>query len=149
MSSEPIHARALELPYELTAKLTQICGHWRAVALATPELWSSLLLEFQPNAYAGIPMMFNPEAEPLPANTCDLFNLWLVRAAGYPLFITVTGRGGLSGMADVFRSMAAHSARWGRIELDVTADFLAFNDIPGPFPLFCSLAIRLSDVDDH
>ncbi|KAJ7112669.1 hypothetical protein C8R44DRAFT_932586 [Mycena epipterygia] len=146
----PAHRRVRPDRSRAPPQLTQICGHWRAVALATPELWSSLLLKFQPNGYAGIPTMFNSEAEPLPDNTCDLFNLWLTRAAGYPLSITVIGRDELAGISEnVFRSMAVHSARWGRIELDVTkADFLAFNDIPGPFPLLRSLAIRLTDVDE-
>ncbi|KAJ7939520.1 hypothetical protein B0H13DRAFT_1587148, partial [Mycena leptocephala] len=88
---------ALKLPYELTAKIfsyclparrvrpdltkaplqvAQICGHWRAIALATPELWSSVLLEFWGNNYSG-------------DDICDFFNLWLIRAADYPLSITI------------------------------------------------------------
>ncbi|KAJ7112674.1 hypothetical protein C8R44DRAFT_882431 [Mycena epipterygia] len=101
MSSEPIHAPALELPYELTAKIFVYCLQFTNVGrptLATLELWSSLLLEFQSNAYAGVPTMFNSEA-PLPDNTCDLFNLWLARAASYPLSITVICRDGLAGMS--------------------------------------------------
>ncbi|KAJ7845505.1 hypothetical protein B0H14DRAFT_2224682, partial [Mycena olivaceomarginata] len=57
-------------------QVAQICGHWRAIALATPELWSSVLLEFRENNYSG-------------DDICDFFNLWLTCAGDYPLSITI------------------------------------------------------------
>ncbi|KAJ7112481.1 hypothetical protein C8R44DRAFT_882251 [Mycena epipterygia] len=44
--------------------------------------------------------------------------------------------------------IAMHSTHWARIELQVGKDdFLAFNNIPDPFPVLRSLVIRLTDCD--
>jgi hypothetical protein len=167
-------APVLELPYELTSKifvhclpvhrrvrpqrqrapllLAQICSHWRAVALTTPELWSSIYLEFVGNNYEGLSTMFDPDVEPDVDHTCDLVELWLARAAGYPLSITLICRRRNFWLPDVrlppdiLSVIAAHSAHWRRIELQIsTQDLDDFNEIPGPFPVLRSFAVQLTN----
>ncbi|KAJ7817975.1 hypothetical protein B0H14DRAFT_3148003 [Mycena olivaceomarginata] len=131
---------ALKLPYELTAKIfsyclpihrrvrpdqtkaslqvAQICGHWRAIALATPELWSSVLLEFGENNCSG-------------DDICEFFNLWFTRAVDYPLSITIFCRESSVGVPK---------------RLLEVMDFLVFNNIRGPFPILRSLSIAVRDL---
>ncbi|KAJ7138396.1 hypothetical protein C8R44DRAFT_976121 [Mycena epipterygia] len=162
---------ALELPYELTSQifihclplhrrvrpgrkraplqLAQICGQWRAVALATPELWSSIYLEFPTGGpYDGIPMLLGiPSVEPVQDHTCDLLELWLARAADYPLSITLICPDRHTRLPErLLDLVAVSSAHWARVELQVSiADFLHFDRIQGPFPSLRSLGIRITD----
>ncbi|KAJ7669758.1 hypothetical protein B0H17DRAFT_1335698 [Mycena rosella] len=149
------YAPALELPYELTSQILINClpftavsvqtEKWRAVALATRELWSSIHLEFRAgDPYNGIPTLFAlADAEPVEDHTCDLLEWWLTRAANYPVSITLDGSVGLP--EGVLAILGMHSARWRRIEIKVTKqELLEFNTIPGPFPSLRALAIRLT-----
>ncbi|KAJ6583500.1 hypothetical protein DFH09DRAFT_1360132 [Mycena vulgaris] len=164
-----IASPVFELPYELTSKifiyclplhrrvrpcqnrapllLAQICSQWRAVALRTPELWSSIYLGQPENPYNGLFYLLYPDADPAPDPTCDLLELWLSRTAGYPLSITLMCRSQPVGLAQkLFAAIAVYSAQWRRIELELTtADFFDFNKIEGPFPSLLSLAIQLTD----
>ncbi|KAJ7902995.1 hypothetical protein B0H13DRAFT_2513053 [Mycena leptocephala] len=132
----PFHRRVRPEPTQAPLQLSQICNHWRAVALATPELWSSILLEF-PNA------TFSPDADPIPDHRCDLFDLWLTRAGNYPLSITtILPDPGSCVPEKFFNLMAGHSHHWGRIELEMAErDLVNLNKIRGPFPMLHSFAI--------
>jgi hypothetical protein len=90
---------ALELPFELISRifilclplrrrvrphrnraplnLAGICSQWRAVAIATPQLWTSIYLNFYGrDAYDGIPILFGQSpAEPLEDQTAALGSL--------------------------------------------------------------------------
>ncbi|KAF7336269.1 hypothetical protein MVEN_02175200 [Mycena venus] len=129
--------------------VAQICSYWRAVALATPELWTSIYLEFPQvaAAYDGFPMLFGvPGAEPIEDHTAALLELWFNRAAGYPLSISLICSRGTSLPPSLLAVIAAHFNHWGRIELAVpNTDFLQFNACPGPFPLLRSLSIQITD----
>ncbi|KAJ7141928.1 hypothetical protein C8R43DRAFT_586076 [Mycena crocata] len=160
---------ALDLPYELTSdiflrclpshrrirpgrklaplQLSQICSQWRAVALATPELWSSIYLEFTPQVpYDAIPWLFNEREAGMAVDyTCDLVELWLARSATFPLSITLLCRGeGIRLPPKLLLTISKHCAHWDRLELAVTPpDLRDFNEISGPFPLLRSLAVCL------
>ncbi|KAJ7197805.1 hypothetical protein GGX14DRAFT_667639 [Mycena pura] len=164
---------ALELPYELISKIflnclprsrrviphprraplhvSQICAQWRTVAIATPELWSSVYLEFlDAKAYYGIPILFGvPGAEAVDSDhhTADLLDLWFTRAGHYPLSISLICSKVCNELPKgVLGVLSAHSQHWGRVELQVPmTDFLVFNLITGPFPLLQSVGIRIMD----
>ncbi|KAJ6507575.1 hypothetical protein DFH09DRAFT_277392, partial [Mycena vulgaris] len=110
---EELQGPALTLPYELASKifidtlplhrrvrpgrkraplqLAQVCSQWRAVALGTPELWSSIYLEFPTGGpYDGLPILFGlPDAEPVVDHTGELLELWLTRAANHTVSVTL------------------------------------------------------------
>ncbi|KAJ6548646.1 hypothetical protein B0H19DRAFT_1299525 [Mycena capillaripes] len=161
---------ALELPYELTSSifnyclplrrrvqphrnraplhLAQICSQWRAVALGTPHLWSSIYLEFYENrAYDGIPVLLGElDANSSEDHTPALLDLWFTRAAGYPLSISLICSKHIYLSQALLGVLAAHAAHWGRIELAISmVDFLQLNETSGPFPLLQSLAIQITD----
>ncbi|KAJ6553186.1 hypothetical protein B0H19DRAFT_1155885 [Mycena capillaripes] len=170
-TEEGIRLSTLELPYELVSRifiyclplrrrvrphrnrvplnLAGVCSQWRAVALTTPQLWASIYIEFGKivTAFDGFPMLFGvPDAEPVEDHTVALLDLWFTRSAHYPLSISLICSSNVSLPPGVSTVMAAHSARWGRIELAITtADFLEFNKSTGPFPSLESLSIQITD----
>nr|GAT57122.1 predicted protein [Mycena chlorophos] len=81
----PVHGRVR--PSKKTAPwiLTQVCSHWRAVALSTAELWASLDLELsrQRDLQTGNRVVvLKPGCE-------RIWNLWLSRAGSRPLSLTL------------------------------------------------------------
>ncbi|KAJ7112501.1 hypothetical protein C8R44DRAFT_882272 [Mycena epipterygia] len=145
----PLHRRVPPTRKRAPLQLAQICSQWRAVVLSTPNLWSSIYLEFPAGGpYDGIPILLGiPGAEAVQDHTRDLLKLWLTRAADYPLSITLRCVGKHTrlpgGLLDV---IAQHSAHWARIELKLAkADFLDFNRISGPFPALRTLGISITD----
>ncbi|KAJ7513062.1 hypothetical protein B0H11DRAFT_1843511 [Mycena galericulata] len=170
-SCKPVYSPALALPYELTSqifvhclplhrrirpcrgsvpmRLSQICGQWRDVALSTFQLWSSVHLNLAPRPqYDGISTLFDGiDPELVFDHTHDVLELWFTRAAGHPLSITIIcAELGAGVPPEIMDLIAAHSANWGRVELQVTdADFQTFSAIPGPFPLLRSLAIQRTE----
>ncbi|KAF8208043.1 hypothetical protein K438DRAFT_1961556 [Mycena galopus ATCC 62051] len=162
---------ALELPFELISKifisclplrrrvrphrnraplnLASICGQWRAVAIATPELWASVNLDFYGrDAYDGIPILFgSADVEPPEDHTIDLVGLWFTRAAGQPLSISLICFYNHSLPDNLLTTVANFSHQWGRVELGITmTDFLVFNEVVGPFPSLRSLSIQVTDT---
>ncbi|KAJ7096940.1 hypothetical protein C8R44DRAFT_683678 [Mycena epipterygia] len=140
----PIRRRVRPDPKRAPLLLAQICSQWRAVALADPGLWSSIYLEF----INSIPKTAKiPDAEPIRNRICEMLDLWLTRAAGHPLSITlICADPYMRFPENVIATVAACSSTWGRIELVLPeADLLDFNEIAGPFPLLQSLAIRISN----
>ncbi|KAK7020393.1 hypothetical protein R3P38DRAFT_3549605, partial [Favolaschia claudopus] len=72
---------------------------------------------------------------------------WFTRASGRPLSISLICAWRVplpDGLLDV---MAAYHEHWARIELAISSeDFLAFNNIAGPFPLLSTLSITIIDA---
>ncbi|KAJ7187195.1 hypothetical protein C8R46DRAFT_879945, partial [Mycena filopes] len=66
----PSHGRVRPSPQTAPLLLAQVCGHWREVALATTELWSSFDLA---SAYPG---------------SFRLLESWISRAKRSPLSLT-------------------------------------------------------------
>ncbi|KAF7354377.1 F-box domain-containing protein [Mycena venus] len=161
---------ALELPYELISdifisclplrrrvrphrnraplNLASICGQWRSVAITTPQLWTSIYLNFDgKDGYDGIPLLFGfPDAELLAGRTAALMDLWFTRAAGHPLSISLICTQYHSLPNDVLTIIQRYYTQWGRVELAIPiADFLVFNQVAGPFSSLASLSLRITD----
>ncbi|KAJ7208321.1 hypothetical protein GGX14DRAFT_634029 [Mycena pura] len=69
----PHHGRVRPSPRSAPLVLTQICGRWRAIALSTGELWTSL----------------DVTANVLRPGRDDLLKTWFSRAKRYPLSWTI------------------------------------------------------------
>ncbi|KAK7036281.1 F-box domain-containing protein [Favolaschia claudopus] len=148
MTSDSNPIAALLLPFELVSAifilclpLPSVCAQWHAVALATPELWTSIYLTFSgQDAYDGIPVLFGCD------HAADLMDLWFTRAAGHPISISLTCAKHHSLPKRVLETLVKYRDQWGRIELRVSSsDFLAFNEITGPFSSLTSLRIEVTD----
>ncbi|KAJ6536029.1 hypothetical protein B0H19DRAFT_1182711 [Mycena capillaripes] len=129
--------------------LAQVCRHWRAVALATPQLWCSIFFEFYPDPpYAGLGSLYGYE---LPTHsTTALVDLWLSRSSGHPLSVTLHcdwWAGLPHGLMDILK---ARSTQWERMEVVLPRkDMLELNSVPGPFPCLRILAIEVNQSLPH
>ncbi|KAJ7736877.1 hypothetical protein B0H16DRAFT_110737 [Mycena metata] len=145
----PAHRRVRPDPSRAPLLLAQICSGWRTVALTTPKLWASIYLEFPVgDPCDGIPVLLGIPDRPKD-HTCELLELWLSRATGHPISLTIIC-GAAAMPSDVLDAIAANSTRCGRLELALTMrDLLRFNEMAlGPFPRLRSLGIRVTDKSD-
>ncbi|KAJ7138570.1 hypothetical protein C8R46DRAFT_609649 [Mycena filopes] len=133
--------------------LTQVCSRWRSIALATPQLWTSIHLElsYGSSSFDGIATLFGDD--PVDASTASLLELWFARAGGHALSISLICSKGTFLDSLTFAVLAAYCSQWGRLELAVEeSDFRRFNESVGPFPLLQSLSLQLLDsilMDPH
>ncbi|KAJ6504723.1 hypothetical protein C8R47DRAFT_156240 [Mycena vitilis] len=104
--------------------LGRICSQWRAIALSTPRLWSSIHI-----------------AEPqdsLPPHVRDgclqLVKVWLARSGGLPLSISFHRIPSHSPISPVFGTVMSFSPRWKHLSLtgpvDKTGIELSRTDVP-------------------
>ncbi|KAJ7211624.1 hypothetical protein GGX14DRAFT_623212 [Mycena pura] len=134
------HGRVRPNPKTGPLLVTQICRHWRAVALLFPALWASIVLDFD-----------EWTAETVISQQIALARLWLSRASRSPLSITINGpmhgRRLPAGLIDLIKSS---SAQWGRLELSISApDVLELCEVAGPFPHLQVVAIQIPNHFDE
>ncbi|KAF7358458.1 F-box domain-containing protein [Mycena venus] len=143
----PSNGRVRPSPQAAPLLLAQVCREWRAVALASPQLWSSIFLEFPGSSnYDGLASLFGYEATASVDPTTALVDLWFSRARGYPLSVTLRCcKDGIRlplGLVAVLKTM---STQWERLELMLSRiDFLELTSVSGPFPCLRYLAIGLT-----
>ncbi|KAJ7509084.1 hypothetical protein B0H11DRAFT_1362799 [Mycena galericulata] len=102
--------------------LSSVCGYWRAVALSTRPLWTSL--QFRPTA-----------------TSVSLLQIWLPRSGNLSLSIHMTYESTLdpSTACRIISTLRAHASRWERIRLFFPR--LQSTALSGPFPRLRELAI--------
>ncbi|KAK6981527.1 F-box domain-containing protein [Favolaschia claudopus] len=135
----PLHRRVRAHPNKAPLNLASICTQWRTIALGTPELWASIFLEFS-DSYGYDSSQTDSVVAAL------TMALWFTRASDHPLSISLLCSPETNLPHDLLTQMVAYKRQWGRLELIISAaDFLVFNEIPGPFPLLSSLLIQVAD----
>lgn len=142
----PSDGRVRPNPEEIPLLLIQICRRWRAVALATPELWSSIFFEFTGGvSYDGLSSLFAYDIPPTFHSTTALVDLWFSRSCGYSLSITLRCENGARLPHGLMGVLNTRSLQWERLELNLSrVDFF----VSGSFPCLRSLAMDV-DADLH
>ncbi|KAK7036308.1 hypothetical protein R3P38DRAFT_3485262 [Favolaschia claudopus] len=136
----PLHRRVRAHPNRTPLNLASICTQWRVIALETPELWASIFLEFS-DSYGDD----SSQTDSVAIAALTMMALWFTRASDHPLSISLLCSPETDLPRDLLTQMVAYKHQWGRLELIISAaDFLAFNEIPGPFPLLSSLHIQVA-----
>ncbi|KAJ6589947.1 hypothetical protein DFH09DRAFT_1358996 [Mycena vulgaris] len=106
--------------------LTQICSDWRDIALDTPELWQSIVVD-RSTGYVNPAMV----------------RLWMSRAKNHPRDISFATQDPKRGTEFLVESME-HSQQWRDVELCLPLE--SFSDLAahhGPFPFLRSLSLSL------
>ncbi|KAJ7167870.1 hypothetical protein C8R46DRAFT_1350785 [Mycena filopes] len=112
----PAKAQEQQHLHTLTAPLllTRVCGTWRAIALRTPELWSSVFFE-----HCNIPAGLLP-------SKVQMLEYWLARGAAHPLTLRLHYR---QPCALLVPLLSAQSTRWEDVDLFLhPATLAAFNN---------------------
>ncbi|KAF8150380.1 hypothetical protein K438DRAFT_2027209 [Mycena galopus ATCC 62051] len=108
--------------------LTQICRHWRQIAVATPELWRAI--SFDKDHVVSL------------EEQLDLYHIWLARSRSYPLSIKFGGFRD-EDAEEVLKAIAPHRARWEYLDVELAASDT--HAVGGPMPLLRHLGLTVYD----
>ncbi|KAJ7479746.1 hypothetical protein FB451DRAFT_1171846 [Mycena latifolia] len=107
--------------------LCRICRQWRQIALSTPTLWRSILVN-------------DTESE----DQLDLLKMWLARSGDCPLAISITGGTAASLSSQYLQSAVVHCKQWDRVEIVVPLAELHL--IQGEMPLLRDLTFGPTEL---
>ncbi|KAJ7641921.1 hypothetical protein FB45DRAFT_901355 [Roridomyces roridus] len=113
--------------------LLQVCRQWHDVALATPELWSTMKLDL--------------EDQRTYAHQCLVLEKWLQRSGISPLSLELVfpdGMGGTPAVAEFVQTILPHASRWREVELCLP--FVYFEQMIGPMPMLHSLKVGPTQI---
>ncbi|KAJ7080562.1 hypothetical protein C8R43DRAFT_965704 [Mycena crocata] len=121
-------------PAKAPLLVSQICRHWRDVAVATGELWNSLDLQLYRVDGASTD------------GAANLLECWFSRAKGHPLALTLRAYG-QEIPANLFAAMLSYSGRLRCLELDISEDqFVGVDPVPS-FPILQVLRTRFETLE--
>ncbi|KAJ7025943.1 hypothetical protein C8F04DRAFT_1009438 [Mycena alexandri] len=158
----PDNGRVQPSRHAAPLSLSQICRHWREIALSTPQLWSSVDFTFQrgftmggdPDIRIRNVSFYSDEDDSDDSDSerdspydgaCALVRTWFHRAKGCPVSVTLRCSPNRTMPPKIFSAIAEFSAQWGRLELTLPlSDIPSLEAIRGPFPELQSLAIDIS-----
>ncbi|KAJ6512543.1 hypothetical protein C8R45DRAFT_323178 [Mycena sanguinolenta] len=110
LASLPSSGNPVMNSQEAPLLLAHVCSSWRKIALATPQLWSSLHVVV-------------PDAARL-RNMCSAVDIWLTRSGALPLSITLAVSAVCEGSSDDVATMidglAKFSLRWKHVQITLT-----------------------------
>ncbi|KAJ7181237.1 hypothetical protein C8R46DRAFT_1320036 [Mycena filopes] len=155
----PADGRVRPSPHAVPLSLAQICRHWRDIALATPQLWTSVDFEFLRGPPSTPKMRRAGELQHMQPRMSyrhspydgagALLRLWFHRAKGLPLSITLRCARDRPAMPEgIFSAIGEFRAQWGRLEVALPSDDIpTLDDISGPLPMLRSLALDTSGIN--
>ncbi|KAJ7901094.1 hypothetical protein B0H14DRAFT_2330592 [Mycena olivaceomarginata] len=112
--------------------LCQICRHWRAIAIVTPELWRAIQIRMSPESGKA-------------AAQLELLKTWLSRSGSCPLSMDLSlWRGTHAIEKDILRTAVLHSERWEYADLSLSAEELCLIQVP--MPLLRHLTFRFNNL---
>lgn len=131
----PAHRNPTTGAWECPMLLTRVCSIWRALALASPELWARIHIPFQPDlegsiyrSYAGEREISSDEVTRTLRLRTDAAREWLSRSGECPLSISIAyfwGDGcresdayrSLQSVMPLLKNITLLSSRWRSFEL--------------------------------
>ncbi|KAJ7613628.1 hypothetical protein DFH06DRAFT_144340 [Mycena polygramma] len=121
--------------------LTHICGHWRRVAIASPSLWSFLVINGVTGDSSETAL---PGAYPLP-----LIRTQLQRANRLRLYFMAATVSPFTEHLTALLELLADHSRWEEVLILAPRDFLLIVDrVQGRLPLLRRLWIQCNEVAD-
>lgn len=134
-ASHNYHFGTMSRSREAPLIFLQICKHWSAVALATPELWSSLGYRL-----SRVSEKSNRDAA--------MINQWLARAKACPLWLKLRTSSDFDQSSHpVLETFIFYSHRWQHVDFALPPSiFPALNAVKGSLPLLRTLEFTLPDI---
>ncbi|KAJ7320705.1 hypothetical protein DFH08DRAFT_818965 [Mycena albidolilacea] len=110
--------------------LCQICRHWRAIAIATPELWRAIQISVSRESGKAVAQL-------------ELLKTWLSRSGSCPLSINFSFQ---TYDEEILRTAVLHSERWECADLLVFSRHLSLIQVAMPLLRHLTLGLNLNPI---
>jgi len=133
---------------EAPVLLTQVCSHWRRVALNTPLLWASIHIPITSAEEVGDASFSDAATDLRMTKRVSAVREWLSRSKDCPLSFTFGSGPNILGANrhcdDVISLLQSRLGRWHRVTVNATKDYITtFAALDGrQMPLLESITVR-------